>query len=80
MQSATAQCAINEDARHDYKKTYRRREEMKASLRNNISLLLWGEVDIAVTSTAVRHGEIEGREAQSPALRVDMIGSLYTRP
>ena len=32
----------------------------KASLRDNKSFLLWGEVDIALTSTAVGHGEIEG--------------------
>ena len=48
-------------------------EGTKASLRNNI-------VDIALTSTAVRHGAIEGKEAQSHTLRVDMIGSLYARP
>ena len=35
-------------------------------------MLLWGEVDIALT-TAVRHGEIEGKEAQSLAVRVDRL-------
>ena len=48
----------------------------KASLRKKTSMWLWGEVDRALTSAAVRHREIEGREAQSLALRVDMIRRL----
>ena len=38
-------------------------------------LLLWGEIDIALIRAAnVGRGEIEGKEAESLALRVDMMG------